>query len=180
MPELTPHHARLIRTVFSLILAFAAFGSLLAAAPESMKFGGVTFRKAFSDKTAEGPFSEYLPKGQSLETWSKLMGWYEFPALNSPKEVGQTLVQVVKKQNPDAQGEVVYNSTLDEAIVDFVTWPKDQSYVEFNVWKYTKAHAGGLVAIQYAERVTSDFEAFFKKLGDKRTSVRNEMATYKP
>lgn len=162
------------------MLTFVALGSLSAAAPESMKFGGVTFRKAFSDKTAEGPFSEYLPKGQSLETWTKLMGWYEFPGLNSPKEVGQTLIQVVKKQNPDAQGEVVYNSTLDEAIVDFVTWPKDQSYVEFNVWKYTKAPRGGLVAIQYAERVTSDFEAFFKKLGDKRTSVRNEMATFKP
>ncbi len=170
----------LLRVTIPALIFLISLGSLAAAAPESMQFDSLTFRKAFTDKSSEGPFSEYLPKGQALKSWTKLMGYYEFPALKNPKEAAQMVEEVVKKQNPDAQSEVVYNSTTNEAIVDFVTWPKDQSYVEFNIWKYRKSPNGGLVAIQYAERASSDLEAYFKKLASRRETLRNEMAKFTP
>lgn len=172
-----------IRAPFALALGFLllGLGQLTAGTPEEMKFNGLVFKKAFSDTSSAGPFSEYLPKGQSLDSWTKLMGFYYFPALRDPKDAAQTLARVVKEQNPDAQSGVIYNETTNEAVVDFVTWPQDQSDVEFNVWKYKKNPDGkGLIALQYAERAYSDFEPFFKKLATRRVALRDAMAGFTP
>jgi hypothetical protein len=39
-----------------------------------------------------------------------------------------------------------------DVIVDFVVWPPDVSFVEFNVFKYSKREEGGIEAQQYAVR----------------------------
>jgi len=163
------------RSLATVSLLLATGLTLCAAAPEKIDFQGLTFRKAFSDKNSEGPFSEYLPKGQTLDAWKKLMGYYEFTKLPDAKDAAQTLVEVLKSQNPDFPSDIIYNEATGEAVVDFVTWPKDESYVEFNVWKYQKNPKGGLIAIQYAER-SSDIEPYFKKLKDHRVKVRDAMA----
>ena len=49
-------------------------------------------------------------------------------------------------------------------IVDFVVWPADASFVEWNVFKYAKRPEGGVVAEQYALRAYEDSEAFLKGL----------------
>lgn len=165
------------RSLIALSLLLATGLTLCAAAPEKIDFLGLAFRKAFSDKNSEGPFSEYLLKGQTLEAWKKLMGYYEFINLHDAKDAAQTLVKVLKAQNPDFPSDIIYNEATGEAVVDFVTWPKDESYVEFNVWKYQKNPNGGLIAIQYAER-SSEVEVYFKKLKDHRIKVRDAMAAF--
>lgn len=165
-------------TLLGAILAVYLVGILNTgmAAPAKIQFQGETFNQAFKDKSAAGPFWEYLPKGQTLEKWTKFMGYYEFTKQTDVKDAVGRLAEVVKQMNPDAQSEVLYNDASDEGVVDFVTWPKDNAYVEWNVWKYAKNPSGGLKALQYAERAyPPNVESFLKNLGKRRGTLRNAM-----
>lgn len=158
------------------------FASVLFAqteVPKSLTFDGIKFAKAFSDTSVAGPFSEYLPNGQKLESWTQLMGIYQFPKLKDPKAAAVNLGAMIKEQNPGAQFQVLENEEAGIAMVDFVTWPADSAYVEFNIWKYRKASGGGLIAVQYAERAYSDQEGFLKKLRARRDAVIPMMAQFK-
>jgi hypothetical protein len=160
----------------ALAALFLAVAGVRADSPDALIFQGTAFKKAFSDKSAAGPYFEYLPKGQSLKSWTKLMGYYDFPKLRDPKDAAQNLARLVKKANPLAQSQVIENPSTGEAIVDFVTWPEDVKFVEFNIWRYRKAPGGGLVALQYAERAYDDQQMFLKRLRDRRPKLLDAMA----
>ena len=167
----------IMKTLLCLSAALlVVLGSIQAEAPSALEFGKVTFKKAFSDKSEAGPFSEYLPAGQKLETWTKLMGYFVFSDPQNPMEAATLLARVVKEQNPGAQANVITNDATGEAIVDFVTWPKDQAFIEFNIWKYRKAPQGGLIALQYAERAYDGQTDFLKNLKDRRSFLIETMA----
>jgi hypothetical protein len=53
---------------------------------------------------------------------------------------------------------------IGEIVVDFVTWPAAESFVEFNVFKYGRREGGGLVAQQYALRDYKDPRGFMRGL----------------
>ena len=61
-------------------------------------------------------------------------------------------------------------------IVDFVTWPADPAFVEFNIFKYTRKPGGGLVAQQYALRDYQDTTGFLRSLGPGNTSADTGLA----
>jgi hypothetical protein len=63
------------------------------------------------------------------------------------------------------------NPKTGEVVVDFVTWPADESFVEFNVFKYGRREGGGLVAQQYALRDYKDPRGFMKGLKPVRTRL---------
>jgi hypothetical protein len=74
------------------------------------------------------------------------------------------------------------SSNLDNArplatMVDFVTWMPDNSFAEFNVFKYSKRQGGGLVAQQYALRAYKGITNFLKGLGPVRKRLVDLMAT---
>lgn len=161
----------------SMVLATSALFAQIEV-PKTMTFDGIKFTKAFSDTASSGPLTEYLPKGQSLESWTKLMGIYEFPKLKDPTSAAVKLATTLKEINPQAQSQVLENPDAGIAMVDFVTWPKDSAFVEFNIWKYRKSSAGGLLAIQYAERAYTDQEGFLKKLATRRATLIAAMAEF--
>ncbi len=73
-------------------------------------------------------------------------------------------MQQLKKEYPDSPSSIIENPQTGEVIVDFVVWPADASFVEWNVFKYAKRPEGGVVAEQYALRAYEDSEAFLKGL----------------
>lgn len=64
---------------------------------------------------------------------------------------------MVKKTNPNAKSQVIFNETASEALIDFLTWSPDGEYFEFNVFRYAKSKDGsGVISLQFANRFTSD------------------------
>jgi len=165
----------------ALLALIFLFGAIVSrAAPASLRFDGETFHSVFNDRGEAGPFTEYLRKGENLDTWVKLMGVYQFPKLKDPTEAVKAFADGVKASNPQAQTAMISNPDTGEAILDFVTWTEDGSFVEFNVWKYRKNPDGGLVALQFAQRCyDKDPEAFFKKLRSERLRLVALMAKMK-
>jgi hypothetical protein len=107
---------------------------------------------------------EYIPPREKLASWTKLASIREYPKLDDPRAVAANPVRALKQQNPAAQSATIENPTTGEVIVDFVTWPADRTFVEFNIFKYTRRPGGGLVAQQYAVREYQDTTGFLRGL----------------
>jgi hypothetical protein len=145
-------------------------------AKESVSFGGTTlFLAATGDNRAER-VKEYLPEGQKFESWTRLASIRELPNLNNPRAVAENVLRALKQRNPGAQSAMIQNPKTGEVIIDFVTWPPDNAFVEFNIFKYARKEGGGLIAQQYALREYQDTAAFLKGLKPVRTRLVDLMA----
>ncbi len=45
------------------------------------------------------------------------------------------MVQKLREDSPDLPSTISENKNTREVVLDFVAWPKDKSFEEFNVWK---------------------------------------------
>jgi hypothetical protein len=154
--------------IFLTIVACMSCGLQAAeksdAKKETVEFDGQTLLLAFDTKNDDESLKEYIPRGEKLESWTKLASLHEYSKLNDPKATVDALVRLLKQQNPRAPVAVITNAKTGDMIVDFVTWPQDASFCEFNVFRYSKKPGGGLVAQQYALREYKDQEGFLKGL----------------
>jgi hypothetical protein len=72
---------------------------------------------------------------------------------------------------------VLRNPKTGEVIVDFIVWPEDRAFHEFNVFRYGKRDGGGLVAHQYALRAYGgDATEFLRGLKERRPKLLDAMA----
>lgn len=130
-----------------------------ASANEYVTFDGVKLLLEFDTKDDNQALKEYIPEGETLEKWERLASVRVFKKFDDPKNATEALALGVKTHNPLAQLAIKHLADKGESVIDFVTWPPDGSFVEFNVFKYVKHKQGGLVAYQYALRKYGDEES---------------------
>jgi hypothetical protein len=134
------------------------------AATETVEFDGNVLGLASQEEEPGQSLKEYIPTGETLETWTKLAAIRQYKDFDDPKLMVGSLVKQLNKQYPESPSSIIENPTTGEVIVDFVVWPPDASFVEFNVFKYSKNPEGGLISEQYALREYNDAEGFLKGL----------------
>ncbi len=145
-------------------------------AEHSVRFDGNVLNLASQEQGSGRTLKEYIPEGETLETWTKLASVRQYDNLHDPKAVVGALIEELRKQYPESPSSVIQNPTTGEVIVDFVVWPPDGSFVEFDVFKYQKRAEGGLIAEQYALREYRDVEGFLKGLRPVRERLVELMA----
>jgi hypothetical protein len=143
---------------------------------ESVRFDGRTLVFAWEGENRGERIREYIPEGETLDSWTTLASIREYPDLNDPKAVVTNMLRLLRQNHPGARSAVQENPSTGEVVVDFVMWPPDESFVEFNVWKYRRAEAGGLVAHQYALRDYRDPKGFLRGLKPVRERLVRLMA----
>lgn len=154
------------------LLAFAAPALLRAdeettaneqttPAKETVKIADENLELAFQGADENAAIKEYIPQGQKLENWTKLAAVRVQTVIDDPEAYAEGMIAELKKENPDAQYELMKNSETGEVILDFTIWAPDKSLVEFNVFRYRKHPGGGLVSHQYALRAYGDDAAEF-------------------
>lgn len=138
-------------------ILFAEQSSKASILPSEAKpiVDGELFEKIFMGQNLpSNKLIEYVRDGETFEKWTKLVGYAYKKVLgldNSPPKFAAALGQAVKATNPGAQFQIVENPTTGEVLIDFLTWPKDGSYMEFNVFKIKKADDGlGIYTLQLA------------------------------
>lgn len=141
----------------------------------SITFDGQTMFLAWQDKEHSPTMREFIPEGQDLESWTILSSIRDYPKVNDPFLFCGAMAKRATELNADAQGRVTENNETGDAVVDFLAWPDDKSFVEFNVFRFRKAPQGGLVAEQYALRDYKAPEAFVKNLHTIRDRLVKEM-----
>lgn len=163
-----------------LIAGIVALGLGIAAVPvegqSSVTFDGQRLVFAWQGENPGEHIKEFIPPGEKLESWTRLASIREYPEQKDPKTAAANLVGQLKKDYPQARSAVQENDATGEVLVDFVVWPPDESFVEFDVFRYARRDGGGLVAQQYALRDYKDPKGFLRDLKPVRERLVNLMA----
>ncbi len=147
-----------------------------AHAQSAVVFDGTKFLQAFHKADETQTTTEFLPDGETLKSWNRLTSIRSFPKLTEPRTAAAGLLRAVRENNPDAKSIMVENPKNGDVVIDFITWPRDQSFVEFNIFRYTKK-SGGLLMEQYSQRAYGDdVREFLIKLKSERQRLVNLMA----
>ncbi len=148
-----------------------------AKSKKSVQFDGETLILAFEQNGDEQSLQEFILEGQNLDKWTKLAAIRQYEKLDDPKALVQAMAKRLKETNADAPFSIMEQEDDDAVIIDFVTWPEDGSFVEFNIFKYRKRPEGGLIAEQYALRAYENSEEFLSLLRPLRERLVDVMAT---
>ncbi|MBK9447190.1 MAG: hypothetical protein IPO00_14610 [Betaproteobacteria bacterium] len=173
---------RLFQTLlFSIFLTQIAF-----AAELTPTLDGESFTNQFVGKQPNGDkLLEFVRPTESFNNWTKLVGYryQQLPALsNDPMKYALAMERLVKQTNPQAAVKISRNEQSGEAIVDFLTWPQDQSYMELNVFRFWKSKDGNaVVSVQLAnkfvapkpERSQNGANEYQRKLNEVRERRQN-------
>jgi len=169
----------LLRLAVALAFAFAALPAFaLDAFPgaRAVSFDGRNLLQAAQGGTPVERWREFIPEGEKLERWTRLASIREYPTHAEPKALAVALQATLKRNLPSAPSSFIENKATGEVIVDFIAWPPDRAFTEFNIFRYGKRDGGGVVAQQYAIRVYGDATTFLRGLKAERVRLLNAMA----
>jgi hypothetical protein len=161
-------------------LGLLALGLSIVACPahaqSAVLFDGTKYTQAFHKSDDTQSTTEFLPSGEELKSWKRLTSIRTFSKLTEPRTAAAGLLRAVRENNPEAKSILAENPKNGDVIIDFVTWPRDQSFVEFNIFRYSKK-GGGLLMEQYAQRAYGkDVREFLIKLKSERQRLVDLMA----
>jgi len=139
------------------------------ASQETIQVDGEPLILAFEGETDGDTIKEFIPADQTLENWTQLAAVRHYADLDDPKALAGAVVRKLRERNPPANFELLENESTDDIVLDFIVWPEDGAFVEFNVFLYRPAQGGGLVMYQYALRAYGDdSEEFIKNMQAER------------
>jgi hypothetical protein len=142
-----------VETIAS-VLAIALLAANPDAAVRSINFDDAVYTRQLVARTAQGNLAEYVKPDETVDNWSTLVAVRTVPQSNDPGAMAAELVKALKRSNPDARFQLLVKEDETEAIVDFITWPADGSYGEFNLFRYIKRPGRpGLISYQFACKV---------------------------
>jgi hypothetical protein len=173
---------RHITALSLLLVGFANFAVAddenVSVAKETVQFDGQTLELAFTGDDSEATIKEFVPEGEKLDSWTRLAAIREFEELDNPVDYGLATIEQLKKQYPKSPSAIKEDPDTGAVILDFVVWPEDASFVEFNVFRLEKRAGGGLVSQQYAVRAYGDAaEPFLKDLASERARLVGQMTS---
>ncbi len=148
-----------------------------AEATRTLKFDDVTYTRAFVSQNDTDHLAEYVPPGETVDDWTKLVAVRVFGQLDDPAQVIDAFAKTLMKTNPLARYKILVKDDKSEAMIDFLTWPEDGSYMEFNVFRYLKRPGqDGLVCYQFAHRFSDTSPESLEKFKQNRQRWVDEMA----
>lgn len=160
-----------------IVLASMILAAGLCHAADSIEFDGQSLELASQAAENDDSIQEFIPKGEKLDSWTKLAAIRVQADLDDPAATVKGMARDLRKRYPKSPFKVMVNKQAGEAMIDFVVWPDDASFAEFNVFRYAKHPRGGLLAQQYALRAYGDdTEPFLKGLGPVRKRLVGAMA----
>lgn len=148
--------------------------------PEVITFQGIEMRKAFQD-AKDGTFIvEYLPEGETLDNWVSMFAVRREAVDALPVEKAKGVAIHLKKINPQFRSQVVVNKTTGVAGIDFLVWPENDAYGEFNSWKYMQGEPGWLYSFQFGRRGYTDTKSWDELVAfmKRKNEAVNEMMKF--
>ena len=152
-----------------------------APAQDSVVFDGERYVRVHRERQSDGDrMLQFVREAETLENWTRSIAIYRYTRLgNDPARVALEMRDSVKAANPDAQARLIVDSVTRDAIVDFLTWPADGRYMEFNVMRYAKDTGGnGLVAFRFAHRFRDARKELSKEFNKNRLSWRGQVMEF--
>ncbi|WP_298438834.1 hypothetical protein [Geobacter sp.] len=159
---------RLILWYTTALLAFGALNAVAApTGKQTVTFDGERYHLAYTNEN--GTLEEYLPAGQTLENWTKMIALRHHGDVDQPAAAVRNMAAHIKATYPGAGVDHMVKQDGSEALIDFFIWTNEQPIVaEFNVFRFRKLPGvRGLVSYQFAYRnvgsLSDEYAEAFKK-----------------
>lgn len=166
------------RLFMNAVILISMSVSAFAAPPASVFFDEKVLFKAHEESKDDSRIAEYIPKDESLDSWKSLAGLFWFSEISSPKEFAEAMMESIQASSAEAKINLSEKPGSTDVLLDFVMWPEDQKFVEFDVFHIAKDGKNGIKAQQYARRAYGkEMEKFLAALPDERLRLLNFMAT---
>jgi len=131
------------------------------AEPMTFDFGGERYTVDYQaqvkqpDGTAGQGIAEFTLKGETVDNWTKLIGYHYYPEqVGAPAQAAANLGKYLKEINNDFTYALFNTKENDDAIIEFMTWEGNSEIVEFDVFRYARPESGpGVIALQFAQRL---------------------------
>lgn len=152
-----------MRLVFTLCLLLACQLTAVAADPAADSFQVTNYKLAFVNVGPEGAVTnEYVPRGETLETWTSLIGVRQWPQTEKLADITgpyvralqPLLVREAKIYEPEGEAEGT------NVIFELYLAPADKSYLEYNLIRFAREEGTeGIKSYQYALKGEYNVEA---------------------
>ena len=158
-----------MKPIYSLLVAMALTAA--AKAQPTIAIGDVKLALAFTTKDSPESIREYIPKGESLDHWSRMASVRVFPKENNPLDYLQRVGAHIPRSHPAARAQLLKHDKTGDNILDFLMFTADSSTAEWNLMRARYEKGKGLIVYQYATR----FYTVDKNLGPAIVAERLKM-----
>ena len=142
-----------VRNVFilSCLLLISMVTYSAVKTPSEVTFDGEVYKQAFQDGDGvkTNRVTEYLKKGENLNTYVKIVAIWEYPGVTDVKAFAGDLIKTHKQNYPSLGRSIIVKDDGSEAQVDYIIAEGDIK--EFNIFRLIKRD-GHVVAYQYVYR----------------------------
>lgn len=144
---------------------------------QSIEFDGDSYVEQFESATPEIRLMEFVRPNETVDNWTKLLAVRNFTQLDDPGQSAAAVGKTLQQLQPEAKYRLLEKEDGSEAIIDFITWPADASYLEFNIHRYLKKPGlPGLVSYQFAYKFTDTSPESQQKFQELRAKWVDEMS----
>ncbi len=177
-----------IGRVLRQALAVLAVGSVSCTAPQpshpspiseatAVVFDGKTLPRVSGDSSGGAQIAEYLPNGETPETWKTQAAIIRMSGINDPKLWALSIMRSLRQANPRVQDALTDLPRSKDVLLDYVTWPPNGSFVEFRVIRISRLGRNALLIQHYGRRAYGrDIETFLRSLPSERQRLVSAMA----
>lgn len=135
-------------------MAFASCVAWASGDEPALVFDKTKYFLRYAPAGSESGLREFLPTGETLKKWNRMVSVRAYPGLNDPKAFAQQVANEAAASGPNAKSQVLQNERTGAYIADFLVFPPAETnpyFAEWNLMRVTKK-AGGLEVVQYARR----------------------------
>lgn len=144
---------------------------------QSIEFDGDRYVEQFESATPDFRLMEFVRGDETVDNWTKLLAVRNFMKLEDPGQSAAAVGKTLQQMQPEAKYRLLEKEDGSEAIIDFITWPADGSYLEFNIHRYLKKPGyPGLISYQFAYKFTDTSPESQEKFQKLRAKWVDEMA----
>lgn len=155
-----------------LVLGMLSVGASTSRAEEaqtaipkaSVHFDGQTMRLAYATSNDTMTLMEFIPDGQTLDSWKSLAAVYVYNgAVIGPRNRADALAAQIRKSSP--RSPIAFQDSPDsrQRVVSFAMCSPGEPFVEFNVFAFGTDASGNDVGLQYAIRKKTTTEEFLQR-----------------
>jgi hypothetical protein len=153
--------------------------------PGPIRFDGTDFELAWSTRTGAGYVKqEYLPKGQSPQTYTRMVMVEALAGNTTPLDAASAQMKSLnqrKANDPLVNMSVIKNDKTGEVLLDFIVSAKNErgeTIVEWNAYRYAGRGRAGLLLFAISHRAygSQDARAFLAELKQKRPAQIDSLA----
>lgn len=150
-----------------------------SGAVEAALFGGQVYVLAHREANAGGAINEYIPMGERLQSWNRMIALRRYGNQSDPAAAAQRVAANMQAQAPP-RPHTITPLPDGRTMIEFTTWAGP--ITEYNLQIFRTDPAGrGLLELQYAERAYGEEpQRFIERMRARGPELIRLLIAYQP